>query len=208
MEKLLFELSKEGKRAIELPKCDVEEIEPSEVIDKEYLREELNLPELSQLEVIRHFTRLSQLNYSIDTNFYPLGSCTMKYNPRVNEKVASYEGFLNIHPFQDKGTLQGLLEAAYLLKESLKELGGFADVSLQPAAGAHGELLGLLLIAAYHRDKGNSHKDTVLIPDSAHGTNPASAAIAGFKVLTVKSDKNGELDRDDFIKKLDDRVAA
>jgi len=208
MEKLLFELSKEGKRAIELPKCDVEEIEPSEVIDKEYLREELNLPELSQLEVIRHFTRLSQLNYSIDTNFYPLGSCTMKYNPRVNEKVASYEGFLNIHPFQDEETLQGLLEAAYLLKGYLKELGGFADVSLQPAAGAHGELLGLLLIAAYHRDRGNFHKDTVLIPDSAHGTNPASAAIAGFKVLTVKSDKNGELDWDDFIKKLDDRVAA
>jgi len=208
MEKLLFELSKEGKRGFELPKCDVEEVEPNEVLDKSYLREELKLPQLSQLEVVRHFTRLSQLNYSVDTNFYPLGSCTMKYNPRVNEKIASFEGFLNIHPLQDRETVQGLLEAAYLLKEYLKELGGFADVSLQPAAGAHGELTGLLLIAAYHRDKGNTQKDTVLIPDSAHGTNPASAAIAGFKVLTVKSDKNGELDWNDFIKKLNDRVAA
>jgi len=208
MEKLLFELSKEGKRGFELPKCDVEEVELNEVLDKNYLREELKLPQLSQLEVVRHFTRLSQLNYSVDTNFYPLGSCTMKYNPRVNEKIASFEGFLNIHPLQDGETVQGLLEAAYLLKKYLKELGGFADVSLQPAAGAHGELTGLLLIAAYHRDRGNTQKDTVLIPDSAHGTNPASAAIAGFKVLTVKSDKNGELDWNDFIKKLDDRVAA
>ncbi len=208
MEKLLFEISQKGKKGIDLPKCDVEEIHQEEVLDKDYLRKELNLPEVSQLEVIRHFTRLSQLNFSIDTNFYPLGSCTMKYNPRINEKVSSFEGFLNVHPFQDEETVQGILEAAYLLKEYLKELGGFADVSLQPAAGAHGELLGLLLIAAYHRDKGNKEKDTVLIPDSAHGTNPASAAIAGFKVLTVKSDKNGELDWNDFVKKLDNRVAA
>jgi glycine dehydrogenase subunit 2 len=132
----------------------------------------------------------------------------MKYNPRINEKVASLDGFLNIHPLQEEETLQGILEVAYLLKEYLKELGGFADVSLQPAAGAQGELLGLLLIAAYHRDRGNREKDTILVPDSAHGTNPASAAIAGFKVLTVKSDKNGELDWEDFKKKLNDRVAA
>ncbi|MEO2152821.1 MAG: aminomethyl-transferring glycine dehydrogenase subunit GcvPB [Aquificota bacterium] len=208
MEKLLFEISREGKKAITLPPCDVEEISPQEVIEKDYLREDLELIEVSQLDVVRHFTRLSQLNFSIDTNFYPLGSCTMKYNPRVNENVASLEGFTELHPFQDEETVQGILEAAYLLKEYLKELGGFADVSLQPAAGAHGELLGLLLIAAYHRDRGNDKKDIVLIPDSAHGTNPASAAIAGFKVLTVKSDKNGELDWEDFKKKLNDRVAA
>jgi len=210
MEKLLFEISRPGKKAYSLPPLEdgVEEIELREVIPEGYLREELSLPEVSQLDAVRHFTKLSQLNFSIDTNFYPLGSCTMKYNPRVNEKVASFESFTNIHPFQEDGTVQGLLEAAYLLKELLKELGGFADVSLQPAAGAHGELLGLLLIAAYHRDRGNTQKDTVLIPDSAHGTNPASAAIAGFRVVTVKSDKNGELDFEDFKKKLNDRVAA
>ncbi|RTZ60705.1 MAG: aminomethyl-transferring glycine dehydrogenase subunit GcvPB [Gammaproteobacteria bacterium] len=208
MEKLLFELSKKGKRGVKLPTCDVEEVDLTQVVDGEYIREELNLPEVSELDAVRHFSRLSQLNFSIDTNFYPLGSCTMKYNPKVNERVASFEGFLNLHPLQDEETVQGILEVAYLLKEYLKELGGFADVSLQPAAGAQGELLGLLLISAYHRDKGNTTKDIILVPDSAHGTNPASAAIAGFKVLTVKSDKNGELDWEDFKKKLNDRVAA
>ena len=208
MEKLLFELSKKGKRGVKLPTCDVEEVDLTQVVDGEYIREELNLPEVSELDAVRHFSRLSQLNFSIDTNFYPLGSCTMKYNPKVNERVASLEGFLNLHPLQDEETVQGILEVAYLLKEYLKELGGFADVSLQPAAGAQGELLGLLLISAYHRDKGNTTKDIILVPDSAHGTNPASAAIAGFKVLTVKSDKNGELDWEDFKKKLNDRVAA
>ncbi|NPB05363.1 MAG: glycine dehydrogenase subunit 2 [Aquificae bacterium] len=208
MEKLLFELSREGKRGLDLPECDVEEVSLEEVVGREYLRRELKLPRVSQPEVVRHFTRLSQLNFSIDTNFYPLGSCTMKYNPRVNEAVASLPGFTEVHPLQDDETVQGVLEAAYLLKEYLKELGGFAEVSLQPAAGAQGELLGLLLIAAYHRDRGNDKKDTVLIPDSAHGTNPASAAIAGFRVLTVKSDAGGELDWEDFKKKLDDRVAA
>ena len=208
MEKLLFEISQRGKKGVQLPRCDVEQVNPQEVIPEEYLREDIDLPEVSQLEAVRHFTRLSQLNFSVDTNFYPLGSCTMKYNPRVNETVASFEGFANLHPLQEEETAQGILKVAYLLKEYLKELGGFADVSLQPAAGAHGELTGLLLIAAYHRDKGNKEKDTVLIPDSAHGTNPASAAIAGFKVKTVKSDKNGELDWEDFLKKLDDKVAA
>ena len=208
MEKLLFELSREGKRGVKLPPCDVEEVELNQIVEEEYIRQDLELPELSEPQVVRHFSRLSQLNFSVDTNFYPLGSCTMKYNPRINEKVASLDGFLNIHPLQEEETLQGILEVAYLLKEYLKELGGFADVSLQPAAGAQGELLGLLLIAAYHRDRGNREKDTILVPDSAHGTNPASAAIAGFKVLTVKSDKNGELDWEDFKKNLNDRVAA
>lgn len=208
MEKLLFELSKKGRKGVKLPTCDVEEVNLTQVVDGEYIREELDLPEVSELDTVRHFSRLSQLNFSIDTNFYPLGSCTMKYNPKVNERIASLEGFLNLHPFQDWETVQGILELVFLLKEYLKELGGFADVSLQPAAGAQGELLGLLLISAYHRDKGNSSKDIILVPDSAHGTNPASAAIAGFKVLTVKSDRNGELDWEDFTKKISDRVAA
>ena len=208
VEKLLFEISKGGKKGVKLPGLDVEEVDITEVVEEEYLRKYLDLPQVSELDVVRHFTRLSQLNFSVDTNFYPLGSCTMKYNPRVNETVASLKGFADIHPLQEEETVQGLLEVAYLLKEYLKELGGFADVSLQPAAGAHGELTGLLLIAAYHRDRGNNRKDTVLIPDSAHGTNPASAAIVGFKVRAVKSDRNGELDWEDFIKKLDDSVAA
>ena len=205
---LLFEKSEKGKRGYRLPELDVERVDPSEVVPQTYLREDLNLPELSELEVVRHFTNLSQLNYAIDTTMVPLGSCTMKYNPRINEELANIPEFLNVHPLTPEEFVQGTLRVAYELKELLKELGGFADVSLQPAAGAHGELLGLLLIMAYHRDRGNDKKRKVLIPDSAHGTNPASAAICGFEVVTVKSDKNGELDWEDFTKKLDDETAA
>ena len=122
MEKLLFELSREGKRGVKLPPCDVEEVELNQIVEEEYIRQDLELPELSEPQVVRHFSRLSQLNFSVDTNFYPLGSCTMKYNPRINEKVASLDGFLNIHPLQEEETLQGILEVAYLLKEYLKEL--------------------------------------------------------------------------------------
>ena len=205
---LLFELSKEGRRGYKLPELDVPEVDPTEHLPEEYIREELHLPQLSELQVVRHFTKLSQLNYAIDTTMVPLGSCTMKYNPRINEELASIEGFRDVHPLLPEGFIQGTLRVAYELKELLKELGGFADVSLQPAAGAHGELLGLLLILAYHRDRGNERKRKVLIPDSAHGTNPATASICGFEVVTVKSDKNGELDWDDFMKKLDDETAG
>ncbi|EDP74904.1 aminomethyl-transferring glycine dehydrogenase subunit GcvPB [Hydrogenivirga sp. 128-5-R1-1] len=205
---LLFELSKEGRRGYKLPELDVPEVDPTEHLPEEYIRKELNLPQLSELQVVRHFTKLSQLNYAIDTTMVPLGSCTMKYNPRINEELASTEEFIAVHPLSPEGFIQGTLRVAYELKELLKELGGFADVSLQPAAGAHGELLGLLLILAYHRDRGNDGKRKVLIPDSAHGTNPATAAICGFEVVTVKSDKNGELDWDDFMKKLDDETAG
>ena len=205
---LLFELSKEGRRGYKLPELDVPEVDPTEHLPEEYIREELNLPQLSELQVVRHFTKLSQLNYAIDTTMVPLGSCTMKYNPRINEELASMEGFTGVHPLSPEGFIQGTLRVAYELKELLKELGGFADVSLQPAAGAHGELLGLLLILAYHRDRGNDGKRKVLIPDSAHGTNPATATICGFEVITVKSDKNGELDWDDFMRKLDDETAG
>ncbi len=205
---LLFEFSREGRKGYRLPGLDVPEVELSEVIPEDYMREDLNLPQLPELEVVRHFTKLSQLNYAIDTTMVPLGSCTMKYNPRINEEIANMEGFTGVHPLTPEEFVQGALRVAYELKELLKELGGFADVSLQPAAGAQGELLGLLLILAYHRDRGNDRKRKILIPDSAHGTNPASASICGFEVVTVKSDKNGELDWDDFIKKLDDETAG
>jgi len=155
---LIFELSRSGRKGYRLPALDVEETELSETVPSEYLREDLNLPELSELDVVRHFTRLSQLNYAVDTTMVPLGSCTMKYNPRIGEEIST-------NP---------------------------REVSLQPAAGAQGELLGLLLISAYHRDRGNHRKNKILIPDSAHGTNPASAALCGFRVVTVRSDRRGQ----------------
>ncbi len=206
--KLIFEKSRKGVRGYKLPKLDVEEVEPEEVIPEEYLRKNLELPEVSELEVVRHYTKLSQMNYAVDTTMIPLGSCTMKYNPRINEEIASEPRLEGVHPLTPEEFIQPILMLAYKLKEFLKELGGFADVSLQPAAGAQGELLGLLLIRVYHKDKGNEKKRVVLIPDSAHGTNPASAAICGFDIRVVKSDKNGELDWEDFKKKLKDDVAA
>ncbi|WP_448588326.1 aminomethyl-transferring glycine dehydrogenase subunit GcvPB [Thermocrinis sp.] len=205
--KLVFELSRENSAGYRLPKRDVGEVDASDYLG-EYYREKLNFPQISELDVVRHYTRLSQKNYAVDTTMVPLGSCTMKYNPRINEELAREEKFLQIHPFIPEEYAQGTLRLMFELKEFLKELGGFADVSLQPAAGAQGELLGLLLITAYHRERGNTHKTKILVPDSAHGTNPASASICGFEVITVRSNQDGELDWDDFMKKLDDRVAG
>ncbi len=206
--KLIFERSKRGRKGYRLPELDVDRVELEEYLPEDYIRKNLNLPELDELEVVRHFTNLSHLNYAIDTTMVPLGSCSMKYNPKINEEIASIKEFLSVHPLTDEEFIQGTLQVAYRLKELLKELGGFAEVSLQPAAGAHGELLGLLLIRAYHRDKGNLEKRVVLIPDSAHGTNPATAAICGFEVRTVKSNTRGELDWEDFKSKLRDDVAC
>ncbi len=205
---LLFERSRPGRKGYRLPSLDVEEVDPARIVPPEYLREDLNLPELSESDVVRHFTRLSQLNYAVDTTMVPLGSCTMKHNPRIGEELALDPRFLNIHPLTPEEFVQGTLRVAYELKELLRKLGGFAEVSLQPAAGAQGELLGLLLISAYHRDRGNTDKRKILIPDSAHGTNPASAALCGFRVVTVRSDERGELDWEDFLRKLDDETAA
>jgi len=205
---LLSEISRSGRKGYTFPPLDVERVRPDGVIPPEYLREDLPLPELSELDVVRHFTRLSQLNYAVDTTMVPLGSCTMKYNPRVCEEVAGLPDFLSVHPLTPDESAQGALRVAYELKELLRELGGFADVSLQPAAGAQGELLGLLLISAYHRDRGNERKRKILIPDSAHGTNPATAALCGFEVVTVRSGADGELDWEDFLSKLDEETAA
>jgi glycine dehydrogenase subunit 2 len=165
------------------------------------------LPELSELDVMRHFMRLSQLNYSVDTNFYPLGSCTMKYNPRVNEKAASLSGFAGIHPLQPAETVQGALALMHSLQDCLAEITGMDAITLQPSAGAHGEITALFMISRYFQDKG--HKRTrVLVPDSSHGTNPASAALAGFEVVTIPSNARGGVDVEALKAQLDETVAC
>jgi glycine dehydrogenase subunit 2 len=203
-EPLLFELSTPGRTAFTLPSLDV----PAAALPEGYVRADLPLPEVSELELVRHFTRLSQLNYCIDTNFYPLGSCTMKYNPKVNEKAASIEGLSQVHPLQPEETLQGSLELMYRLQEALKEIAGFAGVSLQPAAGAHGELTGVLMMRAYHRSRGETQRKKILIPDSAHGTNPASSAMAGLVVVQLPSDKRGNVDLAALKQACDDTVVG
>ena len=179
-----------------------------DVLEKDLLREQLQgLPQLSEIDVMRHFMNLSKRNFSVDEGFYPLGSCTMKYNPRLNEEIASLDGFVNLHPLQDVEECQGILELLFNLEKLFCEIAGMDAFSLQPAAGAHGEYLGLLLVRAYHRFK-KMNKNKVLIPDSAHGTNPASANLTGYKVVTVKTDNNGLVDMEDFDKKMKDDIAC
>ena len=207
-EPLIFELSQPGRKGYSLPQCDVPEQDAEALIPKEFLRKsELNLPEVSELDVVRHFTNLSKLNYSVDTNFYPLGSCTMKYNPKVNEDIASLPGFARLHPYQPEASTPGMLRLMYELEKYLCEICGMAGFSLHPSAGAHGEALGLMLIHAYHDSKGNQ-KERVLVPDSAHGTNPASATRCGYKVEVIKSNSDGEIDIDALKSAIGDDVAA
>ncbi|HEX2473700.1 MAG TPA: aminomethyl-transferring glycine dehydrogenase subunit GcvPB, partial [Lacipirellulaceae bacterium] len=206
--KLLFELSESGRRAHRLPMCDVPERPANELLPASALADAPPaLPELSEPQVVRHFANLSQLNMSVDTHFYPLGSCTMKYNPKRNERVARMPGFADLHPYQPEKSLQGILQLLYELQEYLKEISGLAACSLQPAAGAHGELTALWVAAAYFRDHGEK-RTKVLVPDSAHGTNPASATMAGFETVTVKTLPSGTLDMDDFHRRLDDQIAV
>ena len=186
----LCDISVSGRQGIEFPSPDV----PLSPLPQNLIREDLPMPELSELDVIRHYTRLSQLNYSIDTGYYPLGSCTMKYNPKINEETARYPGFAFTHPLQPIETVQGNLALMYHLQEWLKEIGGFTGITLQPAAGAQGELTGVLIIRAYHRSRGDSKRDKILIPDSAHGTNPATSAMSGMRVVELKSDSRGNVD--------------
>jgi glycine dehydrogenase subunit 2 len=203
-EPLIYEISSPGRHAIELPESDV----PKAELPKGMLRDELPLPEVSELQAVRHFVRLSQLNYSIDTGFYPLGSCTMKYNPKVNEDVARLAGFAYSHPLQPETTVQGNLALMYELQTWLEEIGGFAGMTLQPAAGAHGELTGILLIKAYHRDRGDTARVKILIPDSAHGTNPATTAMSGLKVVQLPSDARGNVDLEALKAECDETVAG
>jgi len=192
VEPLIFELSKSDRRAVHFPPPDVPETDlPAGIV-----RDRLDWPEVSEIDVIRHFTRLSQKNHAIDINTYPLGSCTMKYNPKINEAVARYPGFSQIHPMQPPSTVPGMLELMTELQEMLAEISGFPSVTLQPAAGAHGELTGVLIIRAYHRERGDTGRTKILVPDSAHGTNPATAVMAGFEVVTVPSDSRGNVDID------------
>ena len=192
VEPTVYELSSPGRSGVTLPKLDV----PIQDLPKDIIRDELDLPELTQLDVIRHFQSLSQLNHSIDSGFYPLGSCTMKYNPRVNEDAARLVGFLHSHPLQDVNTVQGNLALMYELQEWLKEIGGFAAVTLQPAAGAHGELTGIMMMRDYHLARGDNSRRKILIPDSAHGTNPASTTMSGLEVIELPSDDRGNVDVD------------
>lgn len=206
---LIFEMSKEGRNAYTLPQCDVEEIELSTIIPSELLLEkEVDLPEVSEVDVVRHFTQLSNKNYGVDTGFYPLGSCTMKYNPKINEDMSALNGFTGLHPLQPIETTQGALELMYELDEMLSEISGMERVSLQPAAGAHGELAGLMIIKVYHENRGDFKRKKIIIPDSAHGTNPSSAAVAGFEVVEIKSDKDGSIDIQSLISVLDEEVAG
>jgi glycine dehydrogenase subunit 2 len=200
----LCELSVSGRTAVAYPDPDV----PLAPLPKTLLRKDLPMPELSELDVIRHFTRLSQLNHSIDTGFYPLGSCTMKYNPKINEETARLPGFALVHPLQPVETVQGSLALMYTLQEWLKEIGGFAGVTLQPAAGAHGELTGVLIIRAYHKSRGDAKRDKILIPDSAHGTNPATSAMSGMRVVELKSDPRGNVDLEALAHECDDTLAG
>jgi glycine dehydrogenase subunit 2 len=189
---LIFERSTPGRRGYRLPELDVPEVPVAELIPEEFLREEAPaLPEVSELEVVRHYTQLSRLNHGVDVGFYPLGSCTMKYNPRVHEDVTGMPGFAAIHPYQPEETVQGAMELMYNLGEYLATISGLHATTLQPAAGAHGELTGLLVIKAYHTKRGEDHRREMIIPDSAHGTNPASCAMVGYKVIEVPSDERG-----------------
>ena len=190
VEPLIFELSKPGRRGVRFPPPDV----PTTPLPAELCRNELAWPEVSEIDVVRHYTRVSQKNHAVDINTYPLGSCTMKYNPKINEAVARLPGFTEIHPEQDPATVQGALELMWELQGMLAEISGFSDVALQPAAGAHGELTGVLIIRAYHRERGDTGRTKILVPDSAHGTNPATAVMAGFEVVTIPSDPHGNVD--------------
>ena len=206
-EGLIFEKSSPGKAAWKLPPLDVPEVDTAKILGKQERKDLGNMPEVSEIEIIRHFTRLSTWNYAIDLGMYPLGSCTMKYNPRVNEAVARVEGLANGHPYQAEKISQGALQIMKTLSDCLLEITGMDAITLQPAAGAQGELTGLLMVRAYHESKGNARKK-ILIPDSAHGTNPATAATVGYAVENLKSNDRGMVDVAALAAQMNEDVAA
>ncbi|MCX8047177.1 MAG: aminomethyl-transferring glycine dehydrogenase subunit GcvPB [Anoxybacillus gonensis] len=206
---LIFELSKPGRIGYSLPALDVPAVDIAQVVPTDYICQEApELPEVSELDIMRHYTALSNRNHGVDSGFYPLGSCTMKYNPKINENVARFAGFAHIHPLQPEETVQGMLEFMYDLQEHLKEITGMDAVTLQPAAGAHGEWTGLMMIRAYHEANGDYNRTKVIVPDTAHGTNPASATVAGFETVTVKSTEEGLVDLDDLRRVVGPDTAA
>jgi glycine dehydrogenase subunit 2 len=205
--KLIFEKSREGRIGCNLPKTDAPEVDLTKAIGD--LRTELHLPEIGELELMRHFTNLSHINYGIETGFYPLGSCTMKYNPKINERTAGIPGFTHIHPMQPEHTAPGAFELLAQVQDILSEVTGFEFITLQPVAGAHGELTCLMLIKAYHASRGEAdQRKIVLIPDSAHGTNPASASICGYEVKTIPTAADGGCDIEALKKELNGEIAA
>src|SRR5512138_2406571 len=203
VEPTIFDLSSPGRTGVTMPASDVPE---TALPPQELLRADLPLPELAEVDVVRHYMHLSKFNYSVDGGYYPLGSCTMKYNPKINEDTCRLPGFLYTHPLQPIETVQGNLALMYQLQEWLKEISGFAAVTLQPAAGAHGEFTGVLIMRAYHKARGDTKRTKMLIPDSAHGTNPASAGIQGLQIVQIPSDERGNVDLHALKAACDDTV--
>jgi glycine dehydrogenase subunit 2 len=203
-EPLLFEKSRPGREGVSIPACDV----PQTPVPDALRRKSLTLPEVSEVDVVRHYLRLSHLNYCVDEGLYPLGSCTMKYNPKVNEVAARLPGFARLHPLQDTSTAQGAMALLHGLQGMIAEIGGFHSVSLQPSAGAHGELTGILIMRAWHASRGDRKRTRILVPDSAHGTNPASTTMAGLEVVEIPSDSRGNVDLLHLRAQLDDRSAG
>jgi len=205
---LIFELSSPGRKGYSLPALDVPDVPVESLVPKGELRQvPPDLPEVGEVDIVRHYTKLSQLNHGVDIGFYPLGSCTMKYSPKVNEQVSRLPGFAYAHPYQPEKASQGILQLMYEMEQYLAEIGGVSRVSLQPAAGAHGEYTGLLIIKAYHKKNGQK-RTKVIIPDSAHGTNPASSVMAGFDIVNVKSNERGGVDLEDLTRVMSEDVAA
>lgn len=207
-DKLIFELSRPGRKGYQLPE-DKFGVDGEKSIPTNLMRQsDLDLPEVSELDVVRHYTNLSNKNFGVDTGFYPLGSCTMKYNPKINEEIAALPEFSALHPLQDPDTVQGALELYWNLQDALAKLAGFAEFTLNPFAGAHGELTGLMVMRSYHMARGDKKRTKVIVPDSAHGTNPASAMVSGLEVVEVKSRPNGTIDIEDLKPLLNDEIAG
>ena len=204
LQPVIYDLSVPGRDGVRLPKLDVPQVD----LPEGFVRADLDLPEVSELQAVRHFTKLSELNYSIDRNFYPLGSCTMKYNPKVNEDAARLPGFGHLHPLADTESSQGALALMVELQGWLGEIAGFPAVSLAPAAGAHGEFAGILMIRAYHQSRGDTKRTKILVPNSAHGTNPATVTMAGLETVELPSDEDGNVDLAALKAACDDTVAG
>lgn len=207
-DKLIFELSRPGRKGYQLPENAYGTNALASLPESLMRSERPELPEVSELDVVRHYTNLSSKNFGVDTGFYPLGSCTMKYNPKINEEIASMPEFTELHPLQDEASVQGALELYYNLQQALANIAGLAEFTLNPYAGAHGELTGLMVMRQYHKSRGDHKRTKVIVPDSAHGTNPASAMVAGLEVVEVKSKPNGSIDVEDLKPLLDDTVAG
>lgn len=205
---LIFELSKPGRKGYSLPKNELSDYSIAQLPENLLRKEAPALPEVDELTVVRHYTNMSNNNFGVDTGFYPLGSCTMKYNPKINEEMAAHPQFTSLHPLQNVETVQGALAAYYQLQRSLSEIAGMAEFTLNPFAGAHGELTGLMVIRRYHESRGDAKRTKIIVPDSAHGTNPASAAVCGLDVVEVKSKPDGRVDVEDLKPLLDDTIAG